>query len=158
MPKLVIEIDHEFQAGPPTALDGKSGLSKPLTAKKLKDLLAAADPADFSLCVAFIDPAEGYPSFDFEMTKGGLKKGGTFEFSIDEKAGVVKVQVKGEIASTALRAGVAPMIQKVGKKAEFRLSAFNFKGGEWSGFKAAIHGQDEDDWKTWYPIKDWKLK
>lgn len=158
MPKLVIEIDHEFQAGPPTALDGKTGRSKTLSAKKLKELLAEADPADFSLCVAFIDSAEGYPVVDFEMTKGGLKKGGTFEFTINEKSGVVKVQAKGEIASPPLRAGVAPSIQKMGKKADLRLQAFNYKGGEWSGFKAAIQGQDEDDWKTWYPIKTWNVK
>jgi hypothetical protein len=158
MPKLVIEIDHEFQAGPAVALDGKSGLSKALNAKKLKELLADADPADFSLCVAVIDPKEGYPVVDFEMTKGGLKKGGTFEFAIDEKTGICKVHAKGEIASAALRAGVAPSIQKMGKKADLRLQAFNYKGGEWSGFKAPIQGQDEEDWKTWYQIKAWTLK
>ena len=157
MPKLVIQIDHKFIAGPMLALNEKSQ-TKPLSAKKLKAMISGAEPGDFSLSISFLDLEMGSPCVVFEMTKIGLKKGGTFEFSIDEKKGVVTVCVKGEIASSPLRAGVAPFIQKMGKKADLRLVAFNYKGGEWSGFTAPIHAQAEEDYKNWYQIKTWSLK
>lgn len=113
---------------------------------------------DEKFTLSFLDLESGSPCVGFEMTKIGLKKGGTFEFSIDEKKGVVTVCVKGEIASSPLRAGVAPFIQKMGKKADLRLQAFNYKGGEWSGFTAPIHAQAEEDYKNCYQIKTWSLK
>ena len=113
---------------------------------------------DEKFTLSFLDLESGSPCVGFEMTKIGFKKGGTFEFSIDEKKGVVTVCVKGEIASSPLRAGVAPFIQKMGKKADLRLQAFNYKGGEWSGFTAPIHAQAEEDYKNWYQIKTWSLK
>ena len=113
---------------------------------------------DEKFTISFLDLESGSPCVGFEMTKIGLQKGGTFEFSIDEKKGVVTVCVKGEIASSPLRAGVAPFIQKMGKKADLRLQAFNYKGGEWSGFTAPIHAQAEEDYKNWYQIKTWSLK
>jgi hypothetical protein len=157
MPKLVIEIDHEFQAGPMLAKNDGLGF-KTLSAKELKAMIAGADPGEFGLNVCLLDPDEGWPFVGFEMYSKGLKKGGVFEFTIDENEGRAKVRVQGEIASSALRAGVAPMIQKLGKKAEFRLTAFNFRGNQYSGFEAPIQGQKEDDFKNWFKIKNWKLK
>lgn len=157
MPKLIIDIDHEFNAGPFLAHDEKSSEVKPLNEKQLKKLLADASDGDFSLCVCFVNPDEGYADFDVDLTKKGLKKGGVFEFTVDEKKGVAKVKVNGEL-SVALRSGVAPMIQGYGKKADLRLQAFNYKGGYWNGFMAPLEGQKEDDFKNWYQIKNWKVK
>lgn len=158
MPKLVVQIDHEFQAGPMLARDKRVSETKPLSSKKLKELIAGAVPDDFSLAICLLDPEEGWPMVGFELSPKRLSKGGVFDFTIDEKERVATIKVHGEIATDALRAGVAPDIQKQGKKADFRLQAFNFKGGEWKGFSAPIVGQGEEDFKNWYQIKNWKLK
>ena len=156
MPKLVIEIEHEFNAGPFIAIQG--GKSAPLKAKQLKKMLEHAQPSDFSLSVSLLDPEEGWPSVGFEFTPAGLKTGSIFEYSIDEKSMRAHVNVKGTLLSSPLRSGVAPHIQKQGSKADFRLQAFNFKDGEWSGFTAPIIGQVEDEFKKWFRVAKWALK
>lgn len=158
MPKLIIEIDHEFSAGPMLAHDEKSSQTKALSSKKLKDLLANATQGEFSLSVAFLDPEEGWADVGFEMKKSGLKKGGIFNFDIDEKSGSAKVIVRGIVESAAMRQGVDKYIRAYGKKADLRLMAFNYKGGEWSGFTAPVHGQKEDDFKNWFQITRWSIK
>jgi len=158
MPRLVIEMDHEFQAGPMEAHDAKSSQCKVLSVNKLNELLRDADPTEFSVSVSFLDPDEGWPCVGFELTRKGLKKGGVFEFTVDEKARLARIAVKGELSSSPLRAGVAPFIQKMGRKADLRLQAFNYKGGEWSGFTAPIIGQKKDDFRNWFRITSWKLR
>ena len=160
MAKLLIYIEHEFEAGPMLAAKKSGGGTQtlPLSAKELKVLLDESDLNDFSLSISILDPEEGWPCFGFEMTRKGLKKGGIFEWVIDWDAGRAKVKVKGEIASSPLRAGMVTFIKTMGENADFRLQAFNFKGGEFGGFTAPIHGQGEDDFKNWFQIKTWSVK
>lgn len=156
MPKLAIEIEHEFDAGPFIAIQG--GKSTPLKVKQLKKMLEQAQPSDFSLSISLLDPEDGRPLIGFEFTPAGLKKGGVFEYVIDEKSMRVHVNVKGTLLSSPLRSGVAPEIQKRSTRADFRLQAFNFKDGEWSGFTAPLIGQVEDEFKKWFRIDKWALK
>ena len=157
MPKLVIEMDHAFQAGPMKA-HGAKNRSGVLSVKELKALLRDANPTEFSVSVSFLDPDEGWPCVGFEMTTKGLKKGSVFEFTVNEKARLARITVKGELSSSPLRAGVAPFIQKMGRKADLRLQAFNYKGGEWNGFTAPIVGQGVKDFQNWFKIVTWKLR
>ena len=154
MPRLVIQIDHEFVAGPMVG-------SKKLSVRQLTALSAKANPNDFSLRVELL-PMEGDDDSDgasFELQKRGVRNGAIFEVSIDAQNRLAKVHVKGEIASTLLRPGVAPLIQKATRNGgDFRLTSFDYKGGQWAGFTAAIHGQDEADKDTWYRIKTWALR
>lgn len=156
MPKLIIDFDVSLNAGPLSAHDG-SGL-KVLTSTKLKKMISDANADDFSLSVAFLDPDEGWPLFGFEMNKKYLKKGGIFEYQIDEKKCMATVIAKGELSSSVLRAGVPEQLQKLGKKADLRLMCFNYKGGMWDGFTGQIVGQKEDDFKNWMQLKNWNLK
>ena len=158
MPKLAINVDLKFEAGPMSSLDSKSHREKILSSAKLKKMITDADVNDFSLSVTFLDPEHGYPIVGFEMNKKLLKKGGIFDFLIDEKTSKATVTVKGTLLSTPMRSGVAPYIQKMGKSADLRLEAFNYKGGKWEGFTAKIAGQKEEDYKNWIEIKDWQIK
>ena len=159
MPRLVIQIDHEFIAGPMIG-------SKKLSVRQLIALSAKANPNDFSLCVELMpteDDGEkdddGGVGVSFEIQKRGVRNGAIFEVSIDAHNRLAKVRVKGEIASTLLRPGVTPYIQKATRNGgDFRLASFDYKGGKWSGFTAAIHGQDENDKDTWYRISNWALR
>jgi len=158
MPKLAIKVDLKFDAGPMSSHDSKSSMVKILSSAKLKKMITEADVNDFSLSVAFLHPEHWYPIVGFEMDKKLLKTGGIFEFLIDEKTSKATVSVKGTLFSAPMRSGVAPYIQKMGKNADLRLVAFNYKGGEWKGFTAPIAGQKEDDFKNWIEIKDWQIK
>ena len=158
MPKLAINVDLKFDAGPMSSHDKKSSIVKVLSTAKLSKMITDADVNDFSLSVAFLDPEHWYPIVGFEMNKKLLKKGGIFDFLIDEKTSKATVTVKGTLLSAPMRSGVAPYIQKMGKNADLRLVAFNYKGGEWSGFTAPISGQKEKDYKSWIEIKDWQIK
>ena len=158
MPKLVIDIDVQFEAGPLMAFDKKSRDTKVLSPRQVKELLAGMGTADFSLNIVLLDPEEGWPSVGFDLEQGNLKKGGQFEVSVDQGKGTAKVHVKGEISSPPLRSGVAPLIQEMGKDADFRLAALNYKGGEKAGFTAPVVGQGEDDFQDWLKISKWELK
>jgi hypothetical protein len=154
MPRLVIQIDHEFIAGPMIG-------SKKLSVRQLTALSAKANPNDFSLCVELM-PTEADDDgvgVSFEIQKRGVRNGAIFEVSIDAHNRLAEVRVKGEIASTLLRPGVTPHIQKATRNGgDFRLASFDYKGGKWSGFTAAIQGQDEADKDTWYRISNWALR
>ena len=157
MPKLIVNVDLKLTAGPMKSTNAEHS-TEILSASELKKMILGCDQDDFSLSVAFLDLEEGWPTVGFEVNKKFLKKGGTFEFSIDEDSCLASITAKGELSSAAVRAGVVPVIQQMGEKADLRLTAFNFKGGKWSGFTASITGQKEDDFKNWIQIKDWKLK
>ena len=158
MPKLVIQIDHEFRTAPFIAHDEKSSEVRPLSEKALNKLLAVAEPKDFSLSVMLMDPVEGEPSISFELPVPNLKKGGIFDWKIDTKERTAVVRVVGELSTNALRSGVAPEIQKVGTDVRFCLDAFNFKGGYWSGFQGSVEGQSDKNYKDWFKVENWKLK
>jgi hypothetical protein len=152
MPRLVIQIDHEFIAGPMIG-------SKKLSVRQLIALSAKANPNDFSLCVELMPTEDDDSAISFEIQKRGVRNGAIFEVSIDAQNRLAKVRVKGEIASTLLRPGVTPYIQKATRNGgDFRLASFDYKGGRWSGFTAVIHGQDEADKDTWYRISNWALR
>ena len=151
MPRLVIQIDHEFIAGPMIG-------SKKLSVRQLTALSAKADSNDFSLCVELMptEVDDDGVGLSFEIQKRGVRNCAIFEVSIDVQNRLAKVRVKGEIASTLLRAGVTPHIQKITRNGgDFRLASFDYKGGRWSGFTAVIHGQAEADKDTWYRISTW---
>jgi len=157
MPRLVVQIDHAFEAGPLQARDA-NGRVKPLSPNKIAEMARDADPGEFSLSVVFLDPKDRWPVIGFELPRSGLKRSGTFEFTISAKTRRVAVKVKGELVSAPLRAGVAPHIQKMGRAADCRLQAFEYKGGMWSGFTAPIIGQGENDFENWFRITSWSLK
>lgn len=157
MPKLIIKIDHEFVAGP-FLHNNDDSQTVPLKPAQTKKMLANAKELEFSIAVTFLDPETNSPSINFDLTKKGLKKGGVFTWSIDEANSLVKVCISGEISSGNLRAGVAPRLEEAYSTSKLRLDAFNFKSGEWSGFRAPLLNQDEENCKDWYIVPEWKVK
>lgn len=158
MPKLIAKIHHEFEAGPILHHDGKLFEDVPLKPAKLKKLLENSEESDFSLCVTFLDPETGTPSINFDLLRKNLKRGDSFSWTISEAEGRIKVVVHGEISSGPLRSGVAPILASTYAGAKLHLDSFNFKGGAWSGFRAPVMGQTDENYKDWYIIPEWKVK
>lgn len=156
MTKLAIQISHKFEVGPIKAIINDK--LKALKSKEITDRINSGTNGDFSLNVTFLDPEEGWPLVGFEMFSNPSRKADIFEWKLHEKAGMMSVNVQAQLESKALRAGVAPMIQKLGEKADLRLVALHFKGGTWEGFEAPINGQGEEDFKNWFRIEKWELK
>lgn len=158
MPKLIAKIHHEFEAGPILHHDGKLFEDVPLKPAQLKKLLENSDESDFSVCVTFLDPKTGTPSINFDLLRKSLKKGGEFSWTIHYAEGRVKVVVHGDVSSGPLRSGVAPMLASTYAGAKLYLDSFNFKGGVWSGFRAPVMGQTEENCKDWHSIVEWTVK
>lgn len=142
-------MDYEFNAGPFITQN------KP---NELKKFLKSATEDDFGLCVTFLHPEDGTPSINFDLSHASLKKGGVFKWTLDEVTERVVVVVRGELATGPLRSGVAPTIASKYAGAKLRLDSFIFKGGEWSGFRAPLLGQTEENCHSWYVVDDWRVK
>ena len=130
----------------------------PLTEAQIREMMNEVDEGDFTLMVTFLNPETGTPSINFDLSKKGLKRGGIFSWHINSEEGSVDVTVKGQISSTTLRKGVAPVLESEYKNQKLRLEAFNYKGGEWAGFRAPIIGQSEKSYDTWHVIENWEVK
>jgi hypothetical protein len=156
MSKLIIEVNHEFSAGPFMSMVKNEEL--PLKKAQMLSMLEGAKPSDFAISIALLDPEEGWPSVGFEFSTAGLKKGGIFEYFINDDLMQATLKLQGTLSSSPLRSGVEQKIQSEGVNAIFVLSDFLFKGGKWKGFEAPIISHKKDDFKNWFRIKKWCIK
>lgn len=156
MTKLIIEVNHEFSAGPFKSIVNNEEI--PLKKAQMLSMLEGAKPTDFAISIALLDPEEGWPSVGFEFSPAGLKKGGIIEYLINDDLMQAKIKLHGTLSSSPLRSGVGQKIEAEGANAIFVISAFLFKGGKWKGFEGPIIGQKKDDFKNWFRIENWSLK
>lgn len=157
MAKLIVKINHQFEANPLLHLNDSSDVV-PLKQQELNKLLKDADDSQFSCSVTFLSPRSGKPSINFELHKKGMKKGGEFSWEINEAEGKVRVKVSGEFASGTLRSGVVPTLESEYAGAKLFLDAFNYKGGYFNGFRAPVAGQTEENCGSWYAVESWNIK
>lgn len=152
MPKLMIDFDLEFEAGPFIGRSERTCADIKLSGSKLRAIVEKAKPEDFTLSVVLAD------SLSLEFGRTGLKKGASLEWEFDFKSSVITVRAHGPISTEPLRPGVAPFIKSLGEKADFRLRGFNYRGGKWMGFEAGVIGQKVDDYQKWIRLPGWQLK
>jgi hypothetical protein len=157
MAKLTINIKGIFEFSPLIAKDDEKGMVS-LNKQQIDKLIADAVNADYSLSAIMFNRKDEYEAVMFEFPVATLKKGGVFSMKIDSKSGRVNLEVKGELSSKPLRAGVSQRIESYGEGADLRLESFFYKGGEWSGFKAPLLDLNSEDSKSWPKLTDWIIK
>ena len=157
MTKLHIDFDVEFEASPIVARDSKLMCDVRLPAVRLRTAVEAADPEDLSVAAVLVERGT-YISYIFGFRPVGPKWDGELSWTFDFRKRTVKVMAKGQLVSKTLNAGVGSHIQRLGKKASFRLWGFHHKDGAWNGLEAPVIGQEENDPKNWIRLPKWKLK
>ena len=157
MSKLIIGIEGVFEFGPFIAKDNEKGMI-PLTKQNIDKLIVNAVNSDYSLSAVMFNRKDEYEAVMFEFPVSTLKKGGMLSVEINSDKGRVNLEVKGELSTKPLRAGVAQRIESYGDGADFRLESFFYKGGEWSGFKAPLLDLNSEDSKSWPKLTDWIIK
>ena len=156
MPKLVIDFGLEFEAGPIVARNRKLLRDVKVPAAELRALVEQAAPEDFAVNVCLLEAGEVVCQFDCRFPVRG--KVAVFDRTFDFRRRSVKVVAKGELATRPLRDGVAPFIQRLGKRADFRLWGLHYKDGAWNGFEAPVIGLEEVACKSWVRLRSWGLK
>ncbi len=156
MAKLTVTLDCVFETSPFIKHDHKKFQERPVSVAELKKSLSGAERGEFGVQVVLVG-ATGEQKIGFLLEAAGLKKGGVFEWAIDQRQARATVTVKGEFV-VALRAGVAPSIKNAGKKASLRLEKFTFKGGAWRGWEGDVQGQDPEKPLAWLEVKSWSVK
>jgi hypothetical protein len=157
MAKLLVEISHEFEAGPIRGL--RDGALEPLSATRIAEIVSTGLGTDFSLDVVFRDASEGNLWGQVDIFKKASRKSDVFEWEIDAGSSRVRVRARAQMESLKLRAGVPERIKNLGENFEIRLRGFNYKGGKWSGFEAPIVGHNEEgDFEKWYKLTNWLIK
>ncbi len=156
MPKLVIDFDVEFEAGPIIARDRDLMRHVKVPAARLRALVAKAAREDFAVTAVLLERGKSGYSFDCRHPIPGTTT--VFDWAFNFGKRTVKVLAKGELATRSLRPGVAPFIQRLGKTADFRLWGFRYNGGAWNGFEAPVIGFEEDACKSWFRLRTWRLK
>jgi hypothetical protein len=155
--KLTISIQGIFEFTPFIAKDAERGMV-PLKPQQIDKLIANAVNTDYSLSAIMFNRKDEYEAVMFEFPAATLKKGGVFSMKIDSENGRVNLEVKGELSTKPLRAGVSQRIESYGEGADLRLESFFYKGGEWSGFKAPLLDLNSEDSKSWPKLADWTIK
>lgn len=156
VPKLVIDFDLEFEAGPIMARNRKLLRNVKVPAAQLRALVGQAVPEDFAVNACLLKAGEVVYQFDCRFPVRG--KVSVFDRTFDFRRRSVKVVAKGELATRPLRAGVAPFIQRLGKRAEFRLWGLHYRDGAWNGFEAPVIGLEEVACTSWVRLRSWRLK
>ena len=157
MPKLLIDFDVEFEAGPIVVMDRKLHHDVRLPADRLRTAVDAADPEDLSVAAVLVEGGTRC-TYIFGFRPAGPNGDGVLTWKFDFRKRTVKVVAKGQLVSKPLNAGVGPHIQRLGKRASFRVWGFHHKDGAWNGFEAPVIGQEENDFKNWIRLPKWTLK
>ena len=156
MSKMVIELNLDFDTGHFEYNQGpeEQGL---LPANVLKEWMKTAKPSDFGIAVSVLDPAEGWCTWGINFLSKGLKRGGKFEYVIDEDTCTAKVSINGTFTSVALRRGMDTRIAALGKDFDLRFSGLIFKSGRYDGFESFPSDCDKENPRTWKKIEKWSL-
>lgn len=157
MAKLTVKLKCKFKAGPALIYDKKINDFIPLGKDALQDLLATADQDAFALDVVFLEINDGYPDVGFKLKKRNLKEGGLFEVTLDKKTGFLLVNVDGVLESSSAKPKDVSRVISYGDKADLRLQSLEYRDFTKDGFSAAIRGQKEGAYKSWFKLNTWKF-
>jgi hypothetical protein len=156
MAKMLIELSIDFDTQPFEYDRGPSeqGL---LPSAVLREMLKTAKPIDFGVSAAILDPEEGWCNFGIVFPSKGLKKGGKFEYVVNEETCTAHVAVSATLTSTALRKGMEGAIASLGKDFDLRLRGLILKTGPYDGFESFVVGCNKEEPRSWKKILKWSL-